>query len=80
MAQKITIEQVNPGAERLTFSEDVPAECRECGTRVGDSLKSGANLEIIFEENGDLVLGVNCRTCGKRTGKPRRSTCVSVPL
>ena len=79
MAQKITIEQVNPGAERLTFLEDVPAECRVCGTRAGDSLKSGANLEIIIED-GDLVLEVNCRNCGKHTGKPRLSIAFSVPL
>ena len=79
MAQKIIIEQIIRGAERMTFPEDVPAECRECGTRVGDAIKSGARYEII-DEDGDLSLIVNCRNCGKRTGKPRRSISLAVPL
>jgi hypothetical protein len=79
MVPKIIIKQVNQSAERLTLSEDFPAECRECGARAGGSIKSGAELEII-EEFGDLILVVNCRNCGKKTGKPRRSTSLVVPL
>jgi hypothetical protein len=79
MVPKITIKQVNQSAKRLTLFEDFPAECRECGTRTGATIKSGAELEIV-DESGDLILVVNCRNCGKQTGKPRRSISLAVPL
>jgi|GEM_PF-6218491 len=71
MAQKIILERIIPGAERLTFPEDVPMTCGGCGIRVGDLIGSMAKLEIIEEIDG-YALVVFCRKCEGYTGKPRR--------